>query len=195
MTRRCPQIKASEIAADYGFTPRYWIRLAIAGRIPGVRQPSGPGGQWIFDRRAFATYAKTVGIIPIVRPPKPRKPLRAPHPDDCIYIIYSAGHVKIGVSSNVTRRSHSFRTASPVPVVLLAKIEGSNELEVTVHRRFADHRITGEWFKLSPEVREFIATCQRDGEAHVALESAEAEFQQWLDDLLPTRTQHAEPRP
>jgi hypothetical protein len=48
------QLRASEISRQYGFTSRYWIRMAAAGRVPGARQPSGVGGAWLFDARLFA---------------------------------------------------------------------------------------------------------------------------------------------
>jgi integrase len=51
-----PQLRASEIARAYGFTSRYWIRLAAAGKVPGAWQPSGPGGGWLFDHAEFAAW-------------------------------------------------------------------------------------------------------------------------------------------
>jgi hypothetical protein len=50
------QLRASQIAAEYGFTGRHWIRQASEGKIPGARQPSGPGGQWLFDAKLFAAW-------------------------------------------------------------------------------------------------------------------------------------------
>jgi hypothetical protein len=78
------QLKASDIARDYGCTPRYWSRMAAQGRIPGARQPSGPGGQWLFDTAVFQRWwqglqrevtawpgyiveAKSIGPAPSVR--------------------------------------------------------------------------------------------------------------------------------
>lgn len=157
MSRACPQLRASEVAREYGRTPRYWIRLAAAGKVPGARQPSGEGGQWAFDAVKLAAWweavereeaapwrrstdgARNIGRAPSVKvlpcvglrarqrteallkevlgDKKPRKPLRAPQRHDVVYAIYSAGHIKFGVSSNVVRRRHSFTTASPAPVV------------------------------------------------------------------------------
>jgi len=54
--RQLLQLRASEIAARYGFTPRYWIKRAAAGKIPGARQPSGPRGGWLFDGDLFETW-------------------------------------------------------------------------------------------------------------------------------------------
>ena len=49
-------VKASFLVQEYGFTARYWIRLAAQGKIPGARQPSGPGGCWSFDLAAFRRW-------------------------------------------------------------------------------------------------------------------------------------------
>ena len=50
------QLRASEIAARYGLSSRYWIKMAAAGRIPGAWQPSGPGGGWLFDQAQFVAW-------------------------------------------------------------------------------------------------------------------------------------------
>jgi hypothetical protein len=49
---------ASQIAEEYGFSPRHWANLARRGRIPGVRQPSGSKGRWVFDSIEFAEWWK-----------------------------------------------------------------------------------------------------------------------------------------
>lgn len=176
------QLRACDLARDYGFTARHWLRLAAAGKIPGARQPAGAGGHWLFERRGFVAYARQAGLIRSAEPIQLRKPLRPSRPNDVVYAIYSAGHIKFGVSSNVTRRRHSFTTASPAPVVLLATVEGSNDLELAIQRRLGAFRTRGEWFRLSPEVREFVEQIRRDGKAVSTLESAELEFRQWLSE-------------
>ena len=42
-------VGASRISDEFGFTPRYWTRMAAQGKIPGAWQPSGPGGAWLFN--------------------------------------------------------------------------------------------------------------------------------------------------
>ena len=49
-------LSAQQVADAHGFTARHWIRLAAAGRIPGVCQPTGPKGRWMFDARVFKTW-------------------------------------------------------------------------------------------------------------------------------------------
>jgi hypothetical protein len=49
-------MKTSDLAREYGFTARYWTKLAAQGRIPGARQPFGPRGQWVFDPAVFTKW-------------------------------------------------------------------------------------------------------------------------------------------
>ncbi len=181
-------INASKIAERYGFTPRHWTRQAAAGLIPGAVQPSGPGGHWLFDQKAFAAHAKATGTPERIRPtpqiPKVRKPLRPSRVGDVVYIIYSAGHIKFGVSSNVTKRKHGFKTASPMPVHVLATIEGSIDAEARLHTRFATARHVGEWFILTPEVRAFVLQCQSGGRAEIELQWAEDEFRRLAGEII-----------
>lgn|SRR5215472_3963973 len=50
------QYTASNLARLYGCSPRYWTRLAAAGKIPGARQPSGPMAKWLFDAAVFEKW-------------------------------------------------------------------------------------------------------------------------------------------
>jgi hypothetical protein len=60
--RSCPAYaKAVEIAQEYGFSTRYWIKLAANGRIPGAKQPAGKGGCWVFDRVVFRRWWNSQG--------------------------------------------------------------------------------------------------------------------------------------
>jgi hypothetical protein len=54
--RNIPPYTASDLASEYGRSARYWIKMAADGKIPGAWQPSGPGGQWAFERRAFEVW-------------------------------------------------------------------------------------------------------------------------------------------
>lgn len=188
MRSTSPQLRVCDLVGAYGFTPRYWVRLARTGKIRGARQPSGYRGGWTFDRDKFLEYAKLVGLVAeqveLEPPPaRTRKPLRRSTPTDLVYAIYSVGHIKFGVSSNVTRRSYSFSTASPAPIVLLATVKGSNDLELGIQRRLEAARAVGEWFRITPEVRSFVLQMQREGTACGSLEEAEKQFRQWLTEL------------
>lgn len=63
-------------------------------------------------------------------------------------------HVKIGRSRNPVKRINHLQTFSPVPLKALFILEGDREREL--HQRFAQYRTSGEWFRVSGELKEFI---------------------------------------
>jgi hypothetical protein len=79
--------------------------------------------------------------------PKPR-PVRG-----VVYFIGgNDGPVKIGFTNHLEHRLATLRCSSPVPLGVLATVEGPPELERDYHRRFAAHRLHGEWFARCPEI-------------------------------------------
>lgn len=74
-----------------------------------------------------------------------------------IYFATVDGHtVKIGFASDVPARLRTLQTASHRPLHLLVVIAGSQADERQLHKRFAEHRVQGEWFRLSNEIKDFI---------------------------------------
>jgi hypothetical protein len=86
---------------------------------------------------------------------KPTKDDRDTRP---VYFIQAAnGLVKIGVAANPDDRLRALRTMSPISLRLLLTIPGVGAAgEAELHRRFADHRSHGEWFRPAAELTAFI---------------------------------------
>jgi hypothetical protein len=76
------QFTAADLAREYGYTPRHWMRLAASGIVPGATQPTGRNGKWFFDKAVFRRWwvsrqqevpcvsiagAKRIGSAPSVR--------------------------------------------------------------------------------------------------------------------------------
>jgi hypothetical protein len=66
-----------------------------------------------------------------------------------IYFVQQGtdGPIKIGVSTDPEQRLRTLQSSSPQPLTLLAFMPGGVESERDLHRRFADGRLEGEWFR------------------------------------------------
>lgn len=68
-----------------------------------------------------------------------------------VYVIRSSGSklVKIGYAVNPGQRVRELQTGSPEKLAVAWSIPGREQLERELHRRFAAHRKSGEWFDLT----------------------------------------------
>ena len=72
----------------------------------------------------------------------------------------AAGAVKIGSSLEPWGRLPEIQLGSPLPITIEAILPGGLEEEFAFHRRFADDRLTGEWFTIN-EMIELIISANR----------------------------------
>lgn len=81
------------------------------------------------------------------------KPVETRPRDHVVYFVQAeCGLIKIGTTADIEWRMKSLRGQSPVPLTLLATVPGRRTEEHEFHRRFAAHRLHGEWFKRCPEI-------------------------------------------
>lgn len=64
--------------------------------------------------------------------------------------------VKIGWANNPMWRLKTLQTACPLPLTLEGAIPGGARKEAQLHKKFARARVRGEWFRLTPELRNEI---------------------------------------
>lgn len=87
-------------------------------------------------------------------------------PDDSPVKVYfiaapSLGLIKIGSTGAVERRISAIQRGVPVPTALIGVIAGGAKREVELHKKYAAHRVHGEWFSevIRPEL-ELLLTDQ-----------------------------------
>lgn len=78
-----------------------------------------------------------------------------------VYFVETEGtepaFVKIGYSTDFTKRLGHLRTACPFPLKFWFAVEGSFDLEKMFHKRFELDHWHGEWFVKSAVMTQFIA--------------------------------------
>ena len=112
-----------------------------------------------FFRAADLGMAAAGGVAVEAEPAAPDElQLDAYTGSDHVYFLQaqSLGLIKIGTSSNVSKRIAALQTASPDALTVLGCIPGDCEIERSLHARFAEERVRGEWFTPSERLVDFI---------------------------------------
>ncbi|MCG9890855.1 MAG: GIY-YIG nuclease family protein [Thermosynechococcaceae cyanobacterium MS004] len=85
------------------------------------------------------------------------------HQAHFVYFILNADSnaIKIGRARDLGKRMKALQTSSPAELQLLKSIQVNSakeaeELEKSLHRRFYEIRLAGEWFKAEGELLEYI---------------------------------------
>jgi hypothetical protein len=109
-----------------------------------------------------------------------------------IYYIHerATGAVKIGYTGgNPRARLSALQTGHPSELTLLYHHEGGHETERQLHAQFADNRLAGEWFRMTPELIEHLIAMAHDEGYETGRREQEHYQEGVLDDA---RTAHLE---
>lgn len=98
--------------------------------------------------------------------PQPLPHIQKPEPlaTGYIYLVQSpSGHYKIGKAKDVTNRLKTFEVKMPFEIELIHVIPCSNyhKAESKLHKQYANKRLNGEWFELTPEDVATIKSIER----------------------------------
>jgi hypothetical protein len=88
-------------------------------------------------------------------PQGPKRNFKVP-PRKGVYVLGFGVYVKIGISANVDERMVTLQT--PEPVQLYALLDGWLREEMELHKRFAEYRLQGEWFRKEGALADWVAT-------------------------------------
>lgn len=99
---------------------------------------------WVKDRADFEDIAQMFG-------PDVENEKSTILKEGLVYLIKSGAHYKIGRSDELERRVKEIRIALPEAASLVHSIrtDDPSGIEAYWHKRFAERRANGEWFKLS----------------------------------------------
>lgn len=80
----------------------------------------------------------------------------------CVYFIQgeSGGPIKIGITTDLAKRLKAIPYHEPLRV--LAILPGGHVQESELHQRFADLRLSGEWFRPERSLLDFIVSIKDD---------------------------------
>lgn len=163
------RLDSDEVLAGIIGACRHYRRLPTNAEIDLLRKsdPAIPSNQAI--RRHFGTRATLlsalaqwttenddsadiIAMLPAVLPtPTTVASTKARQTDGFVYLLKSGDHYKVGRSENLERRIKEVGISLPEAVILVHSIrtDDPSGIEAYWHRRFADKRSNGEWFKLT----------------------------------------------
>lgn len=79
-----------------------------------------------------------------------------------IYFIKHTEYVKIGYTSDILSRLSGLQVSCPIKLSLLGLIDGTIEDEQDLHKKFIQLKTSGEWFKYTSEMEDFIQSLDRN---------------------------------
>jgi len=77
-----------------------------------------------------------------------------------VYFVKPAGMpgpIKIGYAAHFGDRFRKLQAGSPIPLEAMRVVDGTAQTELALHRKFAAHRLHGEWFAPCADLLAFIA--------------------------------------
>ncbi len=96
------------------------------------------------------------------------------------------GYIKIGFTRSPVKRLAQLKDSSYEDTKMLATMSGGFKLEKSLHTKFADCRVFGEWFQPTPELLDYIKTVAIPFDS----ETAVAEEKLSISDYLPSKVRN-----
>jgi hypothetical protein len=119
-----------------------------------IRKKFGGKPQFLERLREYAkTDHELADIIAMLPNEAPGRTAPSPRElkEGYVYLIRSGAFYKIGMSSEIERRVKEIRVAQPEKsdLVHVIRTDDPSGIEAYWHKRFADRRANGEWFRLT----------------------------------------------
>lgn len=83
--------------------------------------------------------------------------------------------IKIGhAAADIEARRRQLQCGNPSPLVVIWCMDGSEETELRLHKAFAADRLSGEWFRPSPQLLAWLLCEAQMAGRHSAMADMEA---------------------
>lgn len=99
-----------------------------------------------------------------------------------VYFIKCGKRVKIGHAMDPRSRLRDLQVGNPEKLELLMVIEGGRRTECEIHKRFAEQRLAGEWFRIEGDLREYMAKVYREKRSRISRQRWKRERREKLYD-------------
>lgn len=151
--------KIAEACRHYGSIPtsaEFRMYRKIDPAFPSFDRRFPTKAELIDALRGWATKAgdhhDVLAMLPEPETTTTARGPRAAVHDGFVYLLRSGAHYKIGKSDEIERRIKEIKVALPEATILAHTIvtDDPSGIEAYWHKRFADRRMNGEWFKLTP---------------------------------------------
>ena len=115
----------------------------IERRFGGFRNLGARVRDWAAQKAEYSDVASLLGAARTGGEPKRKA-------DGSVYLLRAGEFCKIGRSDEIERRVKEIRVSLPSAAELVHTIQTDDPpgIEAYWHRRFADRRVNGEWFRL-----------------------------------------------
>lgn len=131
------------------------VNISTSGEIISFKRPvrgSSTGRKMI---QAF--LEKELGQARIQWTYRHRTPKQEFARQENVYFISDEdGYIKIGFANNVSSRLKDLQTAARQELRLIATMHGNVSDEKSLHKRFEEDHVRGEWFYPSTELKKYI---------------------------------------
>ena len=140
---------ASEIRMYHRIDPEFPNAKTISRHLGSLTGVPDRLADWALTNGNYADVVTILGDRSVA--PTSGLSTSSASKEGLVYLIRSGAHFKIGRSDELERRVKEIRIALPETANLVRSIRTDDPagIEVYWHRRFADRRANGEWFKLS----------------------------------------------
>jgi hypothetical protein len=148
ITRHYKKIPATmEMRLYKKANPEFPNEKTIVSHFGGKERLVARLAEWSLAHKEYADIAALLTHVSA----EPLSSASTKSAEGLVYLIRSGAHYKIGRSDELERRVKEIKVALPEAATLVHTIrtDDPSGIEAYWHRRFADRRANGEWFKLT----------------------------------------------